>query len=37
MIDLTISMLTQLFEILPQVFIIYICFDFLGSFFFGGR
>lgn len=37
MFDVVVLMFTQLFEILPVIIIIYICFEFLGSFFFGKR
>lgn len=37
MFDTVVLMFDQLFEILPVIIIIYICFDFLGSFFFGKR
>ncbi len=35
MIEYSLLMLEQLIEIIPVVIVIYIVFDFLGSFFFG--
>lgn len=37
MFDISILMLIQLINILPQLIVIYIVLDFLGSFFFGKR
>ena len=37
MFELVESYLTQLFEALPFLMVIYIVFDFLGSFFFNKR
>lgn len=37
MFDSSITFLTQLIELLPVLIVIYIVFDFLGSFFFGKR
>lgn len=37
MFELAESMLVQEISILPELIIIYIVFDFLGSFFFGKR
>lgn len=37
MFEIVETYLTQLFEMLPFLMIIYIVFDFLGSFFFGKR
>lgn len=35
MFETAIDFLKQLFEIMPYIIVIYIVFDFLGSFFFG--
>ncbi len=37
MFDVVVLMFNQFFEILPIIIIIYICFDFMGSWFFGKR
>lgn len=37
MFEIAKTYLTQLFEIIPFLIIVYIVFDFLGSFFFGKR
>lgn len=37
MFEIAIDFLKQLFEITPTLIVIYIVFDFLGSFFFGKR
>ena len=37
MFEVVVLMFNQLFKIIPIVIVIYIVFDFLGSFFFGKR
>lgn len=37
MIDIVYTNLEQLFKLLPMLVIIYIVFDFIGSFFFGKK
>lgn len=37
MFDVALDLLTQLIEILPVLIVLYLIFDFLGSFFFGKR
>lgn len=37
MFELACDFLSQLFEIMPQLIIIYISFDFIGGFFFNKR
>jgi len=37
MIDIVYTNLEQLFKLLPMMVIIYIVFDFIGSFFFGKK
>jgi len=37
MIDIVYTNLEQLFSLLPNLIILYIVFDFLGSFFFGKK
>ena len=37
MFEIAIDFLKQLFELMPFIIVIYIAFDFIGSFFFGKR
>lgn len=37
MLDCCVTMMLQLFEILPIFIVMYFVFDFLGSFLFGGN
>ena len=37
MFDVVVLMFTQLFDIMPFIIILYICFDFIGSWFFCKR
>lgn len=37
MFDICLTLMTQFVEILPIFLVLYLIFDFLGSFFFGGR
>lgn len=37
MFDIVVNMLSDFIDILPSLIVIYVIFDFMGSFFFGKR